>query len=769
MPSVGEKNPYGVIITPELELAYNTYLGGDGEIALKALDAAEAQATEPRTTWQISFLRVQILMMMGRSADAEVEIERTMIREKVFMGHSMNSLALRSSISIWLGDYARAKEDAVTVLIGIGDWHLPTFYTGPPSNNNELYAVATAKGRALIILGGALYFEKKYELAYRWLEAAEQHFNDVHYVSNHFIYGRLNKVHADSYYGRAINLAFLASADLVRTKSTTKAYSLYKRSLQFFRTLGYKQGEVIVEAFRAYALFRVGKAEMANQAAKKALDLARLYGFPDFIWRIQGLHGKMLYQQKRYKEAEAAFRSAQASLDQISGALQGDHAKTRFGVGKDDIAHNLIKLDLRSKNYVNLFADMERGRARTFVNTLANRKIEESRERETAQAIRKLEARIIQFRLKRYAPYAVDTELLKEEELLLKQRKQLLLKLRQADPELADVFAVSVSSLADIQKRLRSTETLVYALPVKGNDKLKLLIVQSERVKIKTLNLTMLELQEGLDVFANALGLEEEENEAIQILAAGLAPQSWINGSVVYFVPADVLHFVPWGVFDLQTPIVILPNGGWLLRRPKPILTESPISIVGGPEFGGDLIPLPGARAEAKSLAALYKVKPLLGKEASESSLRLSLGRGVKVLHLATHGQYSAKEPLDSAIYLSRNGHAKALTAQAIYERPLAAQLVVLSGCETGLGKRVSGEDLLGLTRSFYLGGTLAVLGSLWTIEDEGTREFMEVFHQQASGGKLAQAWLTARNTLKAKGYAPSVYGAFVLGGAESL
>ncbi|HIL88780.1 MAG TPA: hypothetical protein EYM25_08755 [Deltaproteobacteria bacterium] len=111
MPRVREKNPYGVPTTPELELAYDTYLGGDGEAALLALEAAEIRAVEVGTLWQISFLRVQILMMMGRSADAETEIERTLELEKSFMRHSMNSHTLRSEIQIWLGNFVDAIGD----------------------------------------------------------------------------------------------------------------------------------------------------------------------------------------------------------------------------------------------------------------------------------------------------------------------------------------------------------------------------------------------------------------------------------------------------------------------------------------------------------------------------------------------------------------------------------------------------------------------------------------------------------------------------------
>jgi CHAT domain-containing protein len=90
---------------------------------------------------------------------------------------------------------------------------------------------------------------------------------------------------------------------------------------------------------------------------------------------------------------------------------------------------------------------------------------------------------------------------------------------------------------------------------------------------------------------------------------------------------------------------------------------------------------------------------------------------------------------------------------------------VILSACETGIGKVEAGDDYLGLPRSFFLGGTSAVLSSLWPVDDEGTREFMEHFHAEMKRGSLAQAWLVARNRLKQAGRPPWVYGAFMLSG----
>ena len=84
------------------------------------------------------------------------------------------------------------------------------------------------------------------------------------------------------------------------------------------------------------------------------------------------------------------------------------------------------------------------------------------------------------------------------------------------------------------------------------------------------------------------------------------------------------------------------------------------------------------------------------------------------------------------------------------------------------MGKRVSGEDLLGLTRSFYLGGTLAVLSSLWTIEDEGPASSWRFFTRRRAE-EIWQRLGSRQGTLSAQGYAPSVYGAFVLGGTDQL
>jgi len=105
------------------------------------------------------------------------------------------------------------------------------------------------------------------------------------------------------------------------------------------------------------------------------------------------------------------------------------------------------------------------------------------------------------------------------------------------------------------------------------------------------------------------------------------------------------------------------------------------------------------------------------------------------------------------------------VTAEDLYRNPMRADFVVLSACETGVGSAEAGDDFLGLVRSFYLGGSVGVVNSLWPVDDAGTRVFMEALHRNLPSGP-GTAWRIAKDeTLKA-GYPPAVFGAFVLGGA---
>ncbi len=301
------------------------------------------------------------------------------------------------------------------------------------------------------------------------------------------------------------------------------------------------------------------------------------------------------------------------------------------------------------------------------------------------------------------------------------------------------------------------------------NESIRWLAITKTAATVETLPISHEKLRGHLNEFRAAHAASPtvqtgHTEEISRLLGVG----GWKDRSAVYIVPTGQLYFVPWGALDIASPVAVLPTAGWLGRSSDDSARASAV-IVGDPEFHGSLPQLAGARREAEQVGNQYRTAPLLGASATDDALRTAVGGGVQLLHIATHAKFDERAPLKSALYLSGRDNADALTAGMIFERPITADLVVLSACETGVGKAVAGEDFLGLPRSFYLGGARTVINSLWPVDDAGTLAFMSAFHRGAAGGDIGGAWLAARDRLKRQGYPPFVYGAFVVGGALRL
>jgi CHAT domain-containing protein len=175
----------------------------------------------------------------------------------------------------------------------------------------------------------------------------------------------------------------------------------------------------------------------------------------------------------------------------------------------------------------------------------------------------------------------------------------------------------------------------------------------------------------------------------------------------------------------------------------------------------GGLAPLPATRREVESLAAAIgpTVRPYLGAEATEERAFAS-AREARVLHFACHALLDERNPLDSALALSIPGAPGPGSANGLLQAwevlegmRLAADLVVLSACETALGEEQGGEGIAGLSRAFQWAGARSVLASLWTVPDESTADLMKVFYSAVSrGAPRDDALREAQRSLLARG-----------------
>ena len=172
-------------------------------------------------------------------------------------------------------------------------------------------------------------------------------------------------------------------------------------------------------------------------------------------------------------------------------------------------------------------------------------------------------------------------------------------------------------------------------------------------------------------------------------------------------------------------------------------------------DTGGEieLARLPFTRREAESILAFAPASASLRALDFEANRDVALSGELskyRYVHFATHGFLNSLHPELSGVVLSlvdeegeeRDGF---LRAHEVYNLDLAADLVVLSGCRTGLGREIRGEGIVGLTRAFMYAGAARVVVSLWDVSDEATAEFMARFYRN-----LLRARMTPAAALKA-------------------
>ncbi|MEG4106708.1 tetratricopeptide repeat protein [Microcoleus sp. S13_C5] len=157
---------------------------------------------------------------------------------------------------------------------------------------------------------------------------------------------------------------------------------------------------------------------------------------------------------------------------------------------------------------------------------------------------------------------------------------------------------------------------------------------------------------------------------------------------------------------------------------------------------------LPFTRQEAQTIFSLFpsaSSRQIFDFDASRTTATDGNLANYQIVHFATHGLANSQNPELSGILMSMvddkgnlvNGF---LRLTDIFNLKLAANLVVLSACQSGMGQNVKGEGMVGLTRGFMYAGAQRVAVSLWSVDDEGTAVLMQKFYQKMLQQKLAPA-----------------------------
>ncbi len=497
--------------------------------------------------------------------------------------------------------------------------------------------------------------------------------------------------------------------------------------------------------------------------------------------------GGLAREEGRSGEAEKRWREAIALIESRRGRLAFTTAeRSRFSARFYELYRELAELLSRTGRPREAFVLVERARARTLRVMMAQRDFAGTagvpadlvrERRRLEQSLESAESSLARMSV------AAGNELARLHERkrgLRRDLDELNSRIREISPRLSLLEDPLPVSVEDIRRELPpGTLVLSYAI---GSEVTLLFTLGSDtdgpEVAVEVLPLGEEELERRVDIFRALIERGAAGGEAEPaLLAQGrrlydllLAPvEESVEASerlvVISEGPLLTLPFAalvrsaepPEYLFEAK-PLSHVASAGVLieLRRSRPAGTEGGGVMVA---FGDPDLPdgaqrrtnrigrLPFAREEAERIGALYggRARVLVGAAASEERAR-GLGPDARLIHFAAHALPDPRFPLDSALVLAPGGGADGwLHAWEIAESlRLDAELVTLSGCETGLGKELEGEGILGLARAFQYAGARSVLVSLWAVSDRSTPELMVRFYENLGRGLSKDAALRA-------------------------
>lgn len=264
------------------------------------------------------------------------------------------------------------------------------------------------------------------------------------------------------------------------------------------------------------------------------------------------------------------------------------------------------------------------------------------------------------------------------------------------------------------------------------------------------------------DVYPNqATVFQQHTRTAHEIYRLLIAPiEEWLGPELI-IVPDGPLSYLPFGTLLRRTPAAphLFARHDYLIRHhainyaysasllqlmsaQTPRHQRNELLLV-APTFEDNshgLRELSHNLLEAQTIAGIARSRLLLAAEASKQSF-LTQAPSYRLLHCATHGTADSRAPDDSYLAFTeqdgqRHQWGSLLYLPEIYSLNLAAELVVLSACQTGIGQHFEGEGLISLARAFAFAGAKAVVASLWSIDDKRTHDIMAGWYQQMSEGQ---------------------------------
>ena len=248
----------------------------------------------------------------------------------------------------------------------------------------------------------------------------------------------------------------------------------------------------------------------------------------------------------------------------------------------------------------------------------------------------------------------------------------------------------------------------------------------------------------------------------------------YIKTKLVYISPDSVLNYLPFealqknGRYLIEDYVIAYAPSASVLKicMDRNRNRREKVLAFGNPNLKNPAFRLVHAEDEVNSLKGLFpQVDVYTGDNATERVLQ-EHGSEYDILHFACHGELNMDEPMLTSLRLAPdNENDGYLHAGEVFDYDLSASLVVLSACNSALGELTSGNELMGLTRSFLYAGVPSIVASLWTVDDRSTAYLMQQFYRNLGTMTKADALREAKLATMKKYPSPFHWAAFCLQG----
>ncbi len=524
----------------------------------------------------------------------------------------------------------------------------------------------------------------------------------------------------------------------------------------------------------AQAQFALGRLATEARDFPAAIDhlqdALRLSPRPSSAVAMQGLLGRAYRGMGKLPEAEAHLRNSVAAIEDLRSQLQSEEDREAFVEGKMGAYSNLIGVLFDQRKFAQAFEMSERARARAFLDLLGNRvSLSKGRSAALIAEEKALQERIAQLKASESlqdsqeegADETAPASALRHElDLAREAYGGFLAKVRSQSREQAALMTVEPLTLSEVQAWL-GPETALVEYFIEGSRTL-LWIVRRDGFRAVRLRAGATEIAHrvsGLrDLIATRGGQEDLRRAASDLYQTLLAPAfpAGLPRELI-LVPHRVLHYLPFHAlmptadrYLLQDSLVYYLSSASLMqftREKQPAARPSALAV-GNPDLDDPSLNLRYAEREVREVERFFPgATVLVRRDATKVRTRGQLDDAT-LIHLATHADLEVDDPLGSALLLRpEREDTGRLEVQEIFGLNLQASLVILSACDTSLGKLTAGDEIVGLTRAFIYAGTPSVISTLWQVDDRASFELMRAFYQnlragQTKGEALRQAQL---------------------------